>query len=469
MNLPSDFILRTRELLGDAEFAALTEALEKDTPVSIRMNTDKCGLVPQESTSVPWCREGYYLSGRPSFTFDPLFHAGCYYVQEASSMFLEQALRQYVHGPVTMLDLCAAPGGKSTLARSILPEGSLLVANEVMRNRSQVLAENLIKWGNPGVIVTNNDPADFTELGPLFDVILTDVPCSGEGMFRKDEVAVQEWSIENVDTCWQRQRRILRDIWPCLKTGGLLIYSTCTYNREENEDNVAWIAQELGAEILPLETQPDWHITGNLTGTEFPVYRFLPHKTQGEGFFLAALRKPEEDREADTDLFSPKKKKSKGDTAASPVSKENLAIAKSWLASSDEYNLLVNGTAITAFPVYYQNDLALLRQSLRIVQAGTEVAEVKGKDLIPAHGLAMSRLLKTSVFSTEALTYEQAIAYLRKEAIVLPPSVPKGYVLVTYKEIPLGFVKNIGNRANNLYPQEWRIRSGYLPDDIRTL
>ena len=165
----------------------------------------------------------------------------------------------------------------------------------------------------------------------------------------------------------------------------------------------------------------------------------------------------------------PKKKKSKGDTAASPVSKENLAIAKSWLASSDEYNLLVNGTAITAFPVYYQNDLALLRQSLRIVQAGTEVAEVKGKDLIPAHGLAMSRLLKTSVFSTEALTYEQAIAYLRKEAIVLPPSVPKGYVLVTYKEIPLGFVKNIGNRANNLYPQEWRIRSGYLPDDIRTL
>ena len=138
-----------------------------------------------------------------------------------------------------------------------------------MRNRSQVLAENLIKWGNPGVIVTNNDPADFTELGPLFDVILTDVPCSGEGMFRKDEVAVQEWSIENVDTCWQRQRRILRDIWPCLKTGGLLVYSTCTYNREENEDNVAWIAQELGADVLPLEMQPDWHITGNLIGTGF--------------------------------------------------------------------------------------------------------------------------------------------------------------------------------------------------------
>lgn len=218
MNLPSDFVIRTRRLMGDADFSALEEALEKETPVSIRINQDKCTSVPVDSTPVPWCPEGYYLSGRPAFTFDPLFHAGCYYVQEASSMFLAQALRQYVQKPVVMLDLCAAPGGKSTLARSVLPEGSLLVANEVMRNRSQVLAENLVKWGNPEVMVTNNDPADFTELGPLFDVILTDVPCSGEGMFRKDEVAVQEWSIANVDTCWQRQRRILRDIWPCLKT-----------------------------------------------------------------------------------------------------------------------------------------------------------------------------------------------------------------------------------------------------------
>ena len=165
-----------------------------------------------------------------------------------------------------MLDLCAAPGGKSTLCRSTLPEGSLLVANEVMRNRSQVLAENLIKWGHPEVVVTNNDPADFTELTHLFDVILTDVPCSGEGMFRKDQVAVDEWSLENVDICWQRQRRILIDIWPSLKPGGLLIYSTCTFNREEDEDNVAWIARELGAEILPVSIDDSWEITGNLIG-----------------------------------------------------------------------------------------------------------------------------------------------------------------------------------------------------------
>ena len=236
---------------------ALCEALEQqETPVSVRMNTAKWEHVPAHRSAVPWSEQGYYLDGRPTFTFDPLFHAGCYYVQEASSMFVE--------------------------CRSVLPEGSLLVANEVMRNRSQVLAENLVKWGHPEVIVTNNDPADFTSLENTFDVMLTDVPCSGEGMFRKDPVAVSEWSLENVDTCWQRQRRILRDIWPCLKPGGLLIYSTCTYNREENEDNVAWIAETLGAEVLPLEVPEEWHITGNLTGNAFPVYRFLPHRTQGE-------------------------------------------------------------------------------------------------------------------------------------------------------------------------------------------
>ena len=290
MNLPQAFIERTRQLLGEDIYPQFEEALATETPVSIRPNRTKCQL-PVEGEPIPWASSGMYLKNRPTFTFDPMFHAGCYYVQEASSMFVERVLREYVHEPVVMLDLCAAPGGKSTLCRSTLPEGSLLVANEVMRNRSQILAENLIKWGHPEVVVTNNDPADFTELTHLFDVILTDVPCSGEGMFRKDPVAVDEWSLENVDICWQRQRRILTDIWPSLKPGGLLIYSTCTFNREEDEDNVAWTAKELGAEILPVSIDDSWGITGNLVGGDFPVYRFLPHKTKGEGFFLAVLRK----------------------------------------------------------------------------------------------------------------------------------------------------------------------------------
>ena len=461
MNLPIDFITRTGGLLGEGQFAALREALAKEPPVSIRMNRLKTDVVPAGGRQVPWCGSGYYLASRPTFTFDPLFHAGCYYVQEASSMFLEQVLTQYVHEPVVMLDLCAAPGGKSTLARSVLPEGSLLVANEVMRNRVQVLAENVTKWGHPGTVVLNNDPADFAPLGELFDVILTDVPCSGEGMFRKDPVAVEEWSVENVTLCWQRQRRIVRDIWHCLKPGGLLVYSTCTYNREENEDNVAWIAEELGAEVLPVEVQPGWNISGNLAGKDFPVYRFLPHRTEGEGLFMTVLRKSGESVPG----VSPhrrKEKKAKGKEKAPILPKE----VKGWLVSSGQYAWTMEQNRVVAFPLLYQSVYEMLQAQMRVVCAGVQVAEVKGKDLIPSQALAMSVARDETAFPSVEVSYEQAIAYLRKEAVVLSADVPRGYLLIRYKGAALGFVKNIGNRANNLYPQEWRIRSGYLPEQV---
>lgn len=489
MNLPASFIDYTRSLLGDEEYDKLAAALQQETPVSIRLNNEKASFsIPHSSLNkVPWASEGFYLSERLTFTFDPLFHAGCYYVQEASSMFVEQVLRQYVTEPVVMLDLCAAPGGKSTHARSVLPEGSLLVANEVIRNRSQILAENLTKWGHPDVVVTNNDPADFSSLPSFFDVILTDVPCSGEGMFRKDPVAVEEWSPENVAICWQRQRRIIADIWPSLKPGGILIYSTCTYNTKEDEENVRWIQQEFRAEPLVLEVRKDWNITGNLLRDESdssensvlkaPVYHFFPHKTKGEGFFLAALRKPETGEDI-APAFSfakgktTKKKDKKGGATPSLVTKEHLNVAKSWLNEEESagYLLSTEGTTIQIFPQQYADELAAMKQSLKIVSAGVGVGEVKGKDLIPGHALAMSSaLLRRAAFATEEVTYEQAIAYLRKEAITLSATAPRGYVLLTYRNIPLGFVKNIGNRANNLYPQEWRIRSGYLPDEIKTL
>ena len=492
MNLPASFIDYTRALLGNEEYEKLAAALQQEPPVSIRINKLRMkeeGLSSLTDSSarfsfnkVPWASDGYYLDERLTFTFDPLFHAGCYYVQEASSMFVEQVLRQYVESPVVMLDLCAAPGGKSTHARSVLPEGSLLVANEVIRNRSQVLAENLTKWGHPDVVVTNNDPAVFSALPSFFDVILTDVPCSGEGMFRKDPVAVEEWSPENVEICWQRQRRIIADIWPCLKPGGILIYSTCTYNSKEDEENVCWIQQEFGAELLPLEVQDEWNITGNLLDGEdesqrsLSVCHFLPHKTKGEGFFLAALRKPDAEDEPATYSFSKakssKKKDKKGGAAASPVSKEHMRMALNWLKQEnvEKYTLSAEGAGIVAFPQRYTDELAAMKQYLKVIQAGVLTGEVKGKDLIPTHALAMSAtLLRQDAFDTEEVSYEQAIAYLRKEAITLPETAPRGYILLTYRNIPLGFVKNIGNRANNLYPQEWRIRSGYLPEEIRTL
>ena len=460
MNLPQAFIERTRQLLGEEQYPSFEQALQTEVPVSIRPNRLKCDQ-SVDGEPIPWASSGIYLKNRPTFTFDPFFHAGCYYVQEASSMFVERVLQEYVNDPVVMLDLCAAPGGKSTLCRTALPEGSLLVANEVMRNRSQVLAENLIKWGHPDVVVTNNDPADFTELTHLFDVILTDVPCSGEGMFRKDQVAVDEWSVENVDICWKRQRRILSDIWPTLKPGGILIYSTCTFNREEDEDNVAWIAKELGADVLPVSIEADWGITGNLIGKDFPVYRFLPHRTKGEGFFLAVLRKHEGELEK-VALRSEKKKKGKENKQPLVVPKE----AKSWLENATAYSYEMKDTSIVAFPIAYEQVYALLQHYLKVIHAGVSLGEIKGKDLIPQHSLAMSTDLSDDVFPKAELSYEQAIAYLRKEGLVLGADVPRGYVLVTYQQVPLGFVKNIGNRANNLYPQEWRIRSGYLPEEV---
>ena len=466
MNLPQAFIERTRHLLGETQYPQFEEALQTEIPVSIRPNPAKC-QAEAEGEPIPWASSGMYLKNRPTFTFDPLFHAGCYYVQEASSMFVEKVLREYVKEPVVMLDLCAAPGGKSTLCRSVLPEGSLLVANEVMRNRSQILAENLMKWGHPEVVVTNNDPVDFTDLTHLFDVILTDVPCSGEGMFRKDQVAVDEWSLENVDVCWKRQRRILNDIWSALKPGGLLIYSTCTFNCEEDEDNVAWIARELGAEILSVPVEESWGITGNLAGKDFPVYRFLPHRTKGEGFFLAVLRKHEGEVET-IQPRSEKKKKGKDTKGKAPqlvVPKE----VKSWLKEAGTFEYTVKETSVHAFPKAFSDVYVLLEQYVKVIHAGVTIGEWKGKDLVPHHSLAMSTALEEGVFPRTELTYEQAIAYLRKEGLVLDASVPRGYVLVTYQQVPLGFVKNIGNRANNLYPQEWRIRSGYLPEEIVTV
>lgn len=313
------------------------------------------------------------------------------------------------------------------------------------------------------------------------------MPCSGEGMFRKDPVAVSEWSLENVEVCWRRQRRIISDIWPCLKPGGILIYSTCTYNTKENEENIRWIRDEFGAEVLPLDVAEDWNITGNLLpGEHFPVYRFLPYKTKGEGFFMAVLRKPGmSSRKAWDERLSVRGKvsvtpgvrgenakgkgrKPQGKGMKTPgLSKEQLSVFRNWIPASDEYEFIQNDGSVSAFPKCYLPELSALQSSLRIVQAGVGIAEQKGKDWIPNHALAMSRILGPDAFPREEISYGQAIAYLRKEAVTLSDAAPRGVVLLTYKDIPLGFVKNIGNRANNLYPQEWRIRSGYLPEKVR--
>lgn len=458
MILPPEFIERTQTLLGQSEYQKFQDALGADSPISIRMNSSKSHRVPSDEM-VSWTKSGFYLPQRFTFTFDPLLHAGVYYVQEASSMFLEQAVRKYITEPVNCLDLCAAPGGKSTHLSSLLPKGSLLVSNEVIRSRSVILAENLMKWGDSAHIVTNNDPAEIGRLTGLFDVIVTDVPCSGEGMFRKDPASINEWSSANVSLCASRQRRILQDVWSALKPGGILIYSTCTYNTEENEENVSFIVNELGAEALPVETNSIWQVE-NALKYDNPVYRFFPHKTRGEGFFMAVLRKSEQEET----VFHRRKEKQKTNNK-----KPLVPDISGWLLDDSRFIFEMNNSVIRAFPKENEEIYRTIEKQLRIVTAGIPIGEQKGKDIIPNAALALSNELNTDAFPVADFAWEEAIRYLKKETFPLPEGVEKGYVLIAYKGHPLGFVKNLGNRVNNLYPSEWRIRSGYLPEEIRIL
>ena len=400
--------------MGETRFNSYLEAFEKEAPVSIRLNVTKgrffcdiLGDVTKEPSlcymPVAWCAEGYYLEGRPQFTFDPLFHAGCYYVQEAASMFVTHVIKWIMENgqwkmetPLQMLDLCAAPGGKSTAMLSVLPEDCTLVSNEPIPTRAQILLENITKWGAKNCIVTNNYPRDFKKAKAKFDLILCDVPCSGEGMFRKDPATISEWSVQNVEKCWRLQREIVADAWECLNPGGIMIYSTCTFNTKENEENVRWIMEEYDAEVIDIPIDPSWHITGSLLdGFEAPVYRFIPGITRSEGLFVCALKKRGEWRE-------------------------------------------VRGK---------RNDLRQLK-----------CLSIDGMQ-------ELSTLQSPLSTPTVDLPYSEALKYLRGEAIVLPSDAPRGIVTVTYKGFALGPVKNIGNRANNLYPKPWRIKTTHLPTE----
>lgn len=461
MNLPKDFIEYTRDLMGEGRYARFLSSLDEKPSVAIRLNKAKCAAdvkVVDDEGEVPWCEGGWYLRSRPNFTFDPLLHAGTYYVQEASSMFIDSVLRQYVKTPVSMLDLCAAPGGKSTAARAAIPEGSLLFVNEPHRLRAQVLSENMQKWGHPDVVVTNNYPRDYHKSGLFFDVILADVPCSGEGMFRKDPTAVMEWSRQNVFNCVSLQREIVSEIWHCLRPGGLLIYSTCTYNAHENEENVLWISKTLGADILGVDMDAAWGVTGSLMG-DIPAYRFIPGYTKGEGLFMAVLRKggdgeePVNRMEKDTTRYVTK------------LGEKGCA----WVGSTQPLSFLREEAIYRTVPARWLSRYQHARKTLHVLHAGVTLGTFKGKDLFPDQSLALSTILNKEAFPLVEVTYRQAIAYLRKETIQLPGDVPRGFVLLTYRNKPLGFVKNIGNRANNLYPQEWKVKSSHVPEEVPTV
>ncbi len=436
--LPRDFIDLISPIFAD-EMADFEAAVAQPPVVSVRLN-DKISL-PQfaDCESVAWCESGRYLAERPNFTLDPLLHAGAYYVQEASSMFLQQALNHFVEKNARMLDFCAAPGGKTTLIAQHLTDG-VLVANEFVRQRAYILAENVQKWGSPQVIVTNNATSDFADFIGVFDAVLVDAPCSGEGMFRKDANAIDEWSLQNVQQCVARQRQILADAWKCLKTNGILIYSTCTYNSLENEENVRWLCQNYDAEVLRIPLDDAWRVTETAEG-----YHFYPHRTRGEGLFLTVIRKKQTEQSANLRLKTQPK---------------NLAATEfsNYLKNADEYSLFEqqNGLKI-AFLQQHVDLLQFCLKRLNLLHFGVPLAEPKGKDLIPQAGLALSKVLNVQNFASVEVDLSTVLSFLRCEAINLS-DVPRGFLLLTYQNLPIGWVKNIGNRCNNLYPQPWRIR-----------
>ena len=367
-------------------------------------------------------------------------------------MFVSHVLRQLADGPKVALDLCASPGGKSTAMLGALPPGSVLFCNEPIRSRAHVLAENLSKYGHPDVVVTNNYPKDYERSGLMFDLILTDVPCSGEGMFRKDEGAIEEWSLQHVRQCHLLQREIVGSAWKCLRPGGVLIYSTCTFNREENEDNLLWMKEELGAEPQEIAIDPTWGIQGSMVeGCTLPCYRFLPGFTKGEGLFMAVVRKGEDANPPRT--FRPPSRSSQHPPR---LSQKEGAKALEWIEKGEEYEGRWHGDTLFALPKRWASWVN--KSPLGIMQAGVALGTSKGKDFVPDSRLALSLALRKDAFANVSLDYGQAIRYLQREALTLEGA-PRGIVLLTYQDLPLGFAKNLGNRANNLYPNEWRIRS----------
>ena len=441
-NLPQQ-LLNSLSQLDKFDEKAFVEAHNEENKItSIRLNPfKKVELNIKLNNPVNWSENGFYLDERPSFTLDPLFHSGCYYVQEAGSMFIEFALKQTVNfnEAVTILDACAAPGGKSTLINSLMNDESLLIANEFIKSRAGILAQNLSKWGTCNTIVTNNDTQKFSQLSSFFDSIVVDAPCSGSGLFRKQPDAIEHWSEDSVNACSVRQKKILEDLLPSLKENGILVYSTCSYSVKENEEIVEWLIKEFEMEYVPLPINKEWGIVETSNG-----YRFYPHLTKSEGFFCAVLRKTT----GETNSFRQKKKAVLNVTAA------ELSILTPFLATSN--NLVIKKNDL--FHLLNSEALNFLishEKNFYFKKAGAVIGEIKGKDMVPHHELALLNSLNREK-KTLDLDHEQAIKFLRKENFE-PKNGVNGLVLVTYKDEGLGWAKVLPNRINNYLPNELRI------------
>lgn len=441
-----------------------------DTPatLSVRLNPNK-GLTPDHfadaaDTPVPWAAGGLYLKKRPSFTFDPALHQGAYYVQDAASMaagtIIARLADRLDNAPLTIIDACAAPGGKTLCIADAAPAGSMVVANEFDFRRAEILKENVDKWGSPTpVVVSRGDTRRFRKLKAIADIALVDAPCSGEGMMRKDATARSQWSPALVADCCCRQREILENIWPAVRPGGFLVYSTCTFNLAENENLIGDFAADHDAEFVDLPPLPD--TTGNSPVAsllpEVTALRFIPGKTRSEGLFISVIRKP--GNQAGKTADTPRKNKNTRKTP--PIA--GISRPAAWIAGSD-VEIIRRADTLHALPPAHIKTLQQLERELDIISIGTEIATIKGNDFIPSQALATSAIIAADAFGRIETDTDTALAYLRRDTVTLPADAPAGFVMLTHRGLPLGFVKNLGNRCNNLYPQAWRIHSRPKPE-----
>ncbi len=452
IELPTPLNSRLREQLGN-QFNSFTKALKSAAPTSIRTNPAKPTDQFAGCDQIPWCAQGGYLTQRPRFTSDPLFHAGSYYVQEASSMFLSHVVSQALDldKDYRVLDISAAPGGKATLLQSLFSPDSLLVANEVIGSRNSILRHNMARWGGDNYVITQSDPKYFKKLPDFFDVIVVDAPCSGEGLIRKDPASVQEWSENNVMLCAARQKRILSDVLPSLKPGGILIYSTCTFSTAENEENVQWLSQEKSLTPLTIEFPETWGI--HCEDVLNPGYRFYPHRVRGEGFFIAAFLK------SGTAGGSVRKKKKFRPPARSS---EDATLDDSlWLDNPERYFFLTREKYRIAMPKVIYSDYLTLSRALRITSSGLNMGKVYHARLKPSAELALSQHLSSGCARIE-LSLEQGLDYLSHNSLRLDKSIREGFVLVCYQGHGLGWIHVLNNgQIRNKYPQTWRILQRY--------
>jgi len=450
MNWKQDFLSSLDGIIG-FEKNAFIEAHLTPPPVSIRINPAKSFDIeevfaePGVLGKVPWCYDAFYLKNRPVFTLEPLLHAGAFYVQEASSMFIDHAIRTVFSGQngLKALDLCAAPGGKTTLLASS-PFFDTILANEIIQSRVGILMENLAKWGTNHVLVSNNDPEVVSQLGEQFDLVLVDAPCSGSGLFRKDQTAMKEWSASAVELCSARQKRILHHAMSLVKEDGYLLYSTCSYSFSENEVNADFILSSGKFETVDVQLVKDWGIVQTRSPLhDASCYRFYPNHLSGEGFFCAMF-----------------KKKSIGSCKEDTFMKYKIpgeaAIGQKWLGTENAGHAFhLKGSTLYMLNHKTMECLQNWSDVLKVRKSGVKMGDIIRGELIPDHELSMSPLISEKLPSID-VKKDDAIRYLRKDEIISTEA-GSGWHIVRYHQQPLGWAKMVNGRVKNHYPISWRI------------